>query len=124
MGSNKTFAIEAGDLVFIRYGQDDKYGICPNHRDFVANWGGLSKDGAEYLVSKNISVAGTDTLSIDALDNADFDAHKTLLGNDVYVIEVLVNLDKVPAVCFVEALPVKYKDGSGSPVRVLAYVPR
>lgn len=58
--------------------------------------------------------------SVDPVENP---AHYALLGNDVYVVETMKNLD-LPLFCFFMALPLKVKGGSGSPVRAVALVPR
>ena len=116
--------IQAGDMVFIRFGMDLKYGIAPNNQPFIQNWGGVGKAAAEYLVGKGVSIIGTDALSIDVYDNPTSEAHGVILNNEVYVIENLVNLDKLPPVVSIAALPLKFKDGSGSPIRVIAFVPK
>lgn len=116
--------IQAGDMVFVRFGMDLKYGIAPNNQPFIQNWGGVGKPAAEYLVGKGVSIIGTDALSIDVYDNAASEAHGVILNNEVYVIENLVNLEKLPPVVSIAALPLKFKDGSGSPVRVIAFVPK
>jgi kynurenine formamidase len=38
---------------------------------------------------------------------------------EVYIVENLKNLDKLPPFCFFMAFPLKVKDGSGSPVRAI-----
>ena len=40
------------------------------------------------------------------------------------MVENLKNLDWLPPFCLFLALPLKIKDGSGSPVRAVALVPR
>ncbi|MCI8398010.1 MAG: cyclase family protein [Oscillibacter sp.] len=120
----KHCAIQKGDMVFIRFGMDRKYALEPNDRAFVENWGGVDKGAAEYLVQKGVSIVGTDTLCIDAYNNADSDTHHAFLGSGIYVIENLMRLGELPPVVGIAALPLKFKDGSGSPIRVIAFVPR
>ena len=114
--------IQAQDMVFIRFGMDRKYALAPDHQDFIQRWGGVSPEAAQYLADKGISVVGTDALSIDIYGNPNSAAHQIFLGNEIYVIENLVNLDQLPSVVSVVALPLKLKGGSGAPVRVVALV--
>lgn len=44
-------------------------------------------------------------------------------GNEVYTVENLKNLDRLPPFCFFVAFPLKVKGGSRSPVRVVASCP-
>jgi kynurenine formamidase len=115
-------AIEAGDRVLIRYGWDLRWATGPEGRRFLDDWPGLSGEAAEYLVGKGVSLVGCDTLAIDAAVSTENPAHYALLGSEVYVVENLKNLDRLPPFCLFLALPLKIKGGSGSPVRAVALV--
>jgi kynurenine formamidase len=43
-----------------------------------------------------------------------------LLGNEVYVVENLKNLNRLPPFCLFVVLPLKIRGGSGSLVRAVA----
>ncbi len=116
--------IEAGDRVLIRYGWDRKWTTGPEGRRFLEDWPGLSGGTAEYLVDKGVSLVGCDTLAVDAMVSTENPAHYALLGNEVYIVENLKNLDRLPPFCVFLVLPLKIKGGSGSPVRAVALVPR
>lgn len=116
--------IREDDMVFVRFGMDRKYALEPNDRPFIENWGGVSKDAAAYLAEKKISIIGTDTLCIDAFDNKDNDAHHIFLEHGIYILENLMHLGELPYAVGVAALPLKFKGGSGSPTRVIAFVPK
>jgi kynurenine formamidase len=116
--------IEAGDRVLIRYGWDRRWAAGPEGRRFLEDWPGLSGEAAEYLVGKGVSLVGCDTLAIDATISKENPAHYALLGSEVYIVENLKNLDRLPPFCLFLALPLKIKRGSGSPVRAVALVPR
>jgi arylformamidase len=60
---------------------------------------------------------GCHTLAIDAAASSENPAHYALLGSEVYIIDNLKNLDRLPPFCLFLALPLKIKGGSGSPVR-------
>ncbi len=117
-------SIEAGDRVLIRYGWDSRWKTGPEGRRFLEDWPGLSGGAAEYLVGKGVSLVGCDTLAIDATVSVENPAHYALLSNEVYIVENLKNLDRLPTFCLFLALPLKIRGGSGSPVRAVALVPR
>jgi kynurenine formamidase len=87
---------------------------------------GFSPEAAEFLV-KNRSIAGIalDTPSIDAGKRTDFKVHQIICGANKLALENIANLDKLPAsgaALFV--IPMLIKDGTGSPARVFAVLPR
>lgn len=112
-----------GDIVLLRFGWEKLWGLRPNDQEFLRDWPGVGKDAAEYFVEKGVRVVGTDALAIDAFDAEKNPAHYTLLGNQVVIVENLRNLDKLPPFSIFVALPLKIKNGSGSPVRAIAFVP-
>ncbi len=116
--------IGAGDGVLIRYGWDRRWTTGPEGRRFLEDWPGLSGGAAEYLVKKGVSLVGCDTLAVDAAACTGNPAHHALLGNEVYIVENLNNLERLPSFCLFVALPLKIRGGSGSPVRAVALVPR
>jgi len=88
---------------------------------FFTNNPGLSKKAAEYLISKKINLVGIDSPSIDLGKDSSFTAHKILAQNNILIVENLVNLQKITVSEFdFVILPLKLKDGTGSPVRAVA----
>jgi kynurenine formamidase len=87
---------------------------------------GFSLAAAEYLYEKRGVVAvGLDTPSIDYGQSGDFIVHRYLYSRNVIGFENLANLDQLPATgAHVVALPMKIRDGSGGPLRIVALVPR
>ncbi|MDP8899813.1 MAG: cyclase family protein [Actinomycetota bacterium] len=116
--------IEPGDRVLFRYGWDERWATGPEGRRFLEDWPGLSGGAAEYLVGRGTALVGCDTLAVDAAGSVENPAHHALLGNEVYVVENLNNLNRLPPFCLFVALPLKIGGGSGSPVRAVALVPR
>ena len=116
--------IQERDRVLIRYGWDRRWGLGSAGMGFLEDWPGLGGDAAQYLVEKGVSLVGCDTLAIDAFGSEEHPAHYTLLGNEVYIVENLKNLDKLPSWSLFMAFPLKVKGGSGSPVRALALMHR
>jgi kynurenine formamidase len=88
---------------------------------FFTNNPGLSRSAAEYLISKKINLVGIDSPSIDLGKDSSFTAHKILAQNNVLIVENLVNLEKITSSEFdFVILPLKIKNGTGSPVRAIA----
>jgi kynurenine formamidase len=78
----------------------------------------LSADAARLLVEWGVVLVGVDTPSV---DREPFEAHVTLLNNDILIVENLTNLDAVDAELFTfAALPLKLGGRDGSPVRAVA----
>lgn len=113
-------AIEPGDAVLFHFGWDGRWG----RQDFLRDWPGLSPEAARYLVGRGVRMVGTDALSVDAFESADFAAHRTLLGGEVLIAENVNRVGELPAVSYLIAVPLPIAAGSGSPVRPIALVPR
>lgn len=114
--------IQAGDIVLFDVGYAKLWGLKPHSQQFLADWPGLSPEGAQYLVDRQVKAVGTDAISLDAFGQAASPSHGVLLNNQVMIIENLTNLDKIQDFCLFIALPLKIKGGSGSPVRAIALV--
>jgi len=86
---------------------------------------GFSKEAAEFLVKeRKIDGVGIDTPSIDHGPSRNFIAHQVLNGANLYALENVANLDKLPpAGATLIALPMKIKGGTGGPVRIIAVLP-
>ncbi|RNC87982.1 MAG: cyclase family protein [Winogradskyella sp.] len=85
---------------------------------------GLSPEAATWLVeNRSINAIGIDTPSIDYGQSEYFKSHVILLSENIPAFENITNLDQLPAKDFeVIALPMKIKDGSGAPLRIIAKV--
>jgi len=83
---------------------------------------GLSSEAAEWLVNNRyIHAIGIDTPSIDYGQSTLFQSHVSLMTRNIPAFENVTNLDKLPSRGFkVIALPMKIKDGSGGPLRIIA----
>jgi len=85
---------------------------------------GISPEAARLLASRRVSGVGIDTASIDYGQSKDFQVHRILYAQNIYGLENVANLDRVPPIgALVIALPMKIKGGSGGPVRVVAVLP-
>ncbi len=86
---------------------------------------GLHPEASLWLVqNRKISAVGLDTPSIDYGQSEFFKSHQTLFEHNIPAFENVANLDLLPSRgAFVIALPMKIKDGSGAPLRIVAFIP-
>ena len=110
--------IRADDIVVCYTGCSELWGDdSVNH-----NYTYLSQDAAIYLVSKKVRAVGVDFLSVEKFNTMEPIAHKTLLGNGIFIIESLSNALKqflgkrILMIC----MPIKLEGGDGAPARVVA----
>ncbi|MDR1977706.1 MAG: cyclase family protein [Synergistaceae bacterium] len=116
--------IRKGDIVMLRFGWDEKYGIKPEGADYLKDWPGLAEEGARYLAGKQVAAVGCDTLALDAFGLGANPCHHILLSKGIPILENIFNLSKLPVFSYVIGLPNKFKGGSGSPIRMVAFVRR
>ena len=83
---------------------------------------GLHPEAARWLVqNRPIKAIGLDTASIDYGQSTLFESHRILFERNIPAFENVANLDQLPVKGFtVIALPMKIKDGSGGPLRMVA----
>ena len=106
--------IEPDDIIILHTGWEDKVGVAEyfDYPDFDINLGTL-------LETYKLKGFGTDLPSIDH----NGDVHRDVLGRDLSIIESLINLKPLIGKRFYfSAVPLKFIDGDGSPVRAYAVV--
>lgn len=86
---------------------------------------GYSKEAAEFLVTqRKIDGIGIDTPSIDYGPSQDFIVHQIVNGANLYGLENIANLEKLPANgAILVSLPIKIRGGTGGPVRIIGILP-
>ncbi|MGA7611138.1 MAG: cyclase family protein, partial [Xanthobacteraceae bacterium] len=101
----------------------------PNRRQDGAHTPGPSPEAVKFLLDeRDMHGFGVESINIDAGQGRKFTppnpAHSLILGRGRYGLQCLCNLDQLPSTgAVVVAAPLKIKQGSGSPLRVLAIVP-
>ena len=91
---------------------------------------GPTPDGIRFLIDeRNIRGFGTETVGTDAGQGVHYTppypAHFFLHGAGKYGLQCLANLDQLPPTgAILMSAPLKIKNGTGSPLRVLAMVPQ
>lgn len=103
----------------VKYMGTDKRG---EHAVKELHFPGLSPEAAQWLVdNRNIHAIGIDTPSIDYGQSEYFKSHVILLSKNIPAFENVANVGQLPTKGFqIIALPMKIKDGTGSPLRIIA----
>lgn len=90
--------------------EDDEF-----HKDFTA----LTEEAAEFLAKREIDMVGIDYMSIESFYSEDGKVHNILLSNNIVIIEYLDLREIEVGEYEIIALPMRIKDGDGSPARVI-----
>jgi len=123
--------ISEGDIVLIRTGWSKHW---PNRKAYMGSdkpgdtaslsFPGIGAEAARVLASRKPAGVGIDTASLDHGPSKDFMTHRILNGANVYGLENVTNLDRLPAAgATLIALPMKIQEGTGGPVRIVAVLP-
>ncbi|MGL5346854.1 MAG: cyclase family protein [Peptostreptococcaceae bacterium] len=112
--------INKGDIVLMYTGHYDRNFGTPK---WQTEYSGLSYEAAKYLAECGAVNIGVDAPAIDHPDDLDFSGHLVCGEYDITNTENLCNLDKIVNSRFLYfGLPLKIKEGSGSPIRAIALV--
>lgn len=107
------------DFILINTGMDRFW----RKKEYTESFPVLTTESVEYLCQFSLKGIGTDTLSIDAVNNSDFNNHIMFLSRNIIIIENLKGLEKLVDKNFYFAcFPLKIEDGDGSPVRACAFL--
>jgi len=118
LGSRLEGVVKEDDIVICYTGCSESWG----DENMNSNFTYLTKDAAEYLVSKKVRAVGIDFLSVERFRSPDHVVHKTLLRNGIFIIESLSSAakkflgERVLLIC----LPLRLRDGDAAPSRVIA----
>jgi len=110
--------IKQGDMVVLNTGWYKKR--APNDT-WQKDYPYITGEAARWLVAKKIRGVGVDTVAVDMFGSPDFIAHHTLFRSDVYVVEELTNLERIPKDRFlISIMPLNIPGVDASPVRAVA----
>lgn len=113
--------IRPGDIVLLYTGHHNRnFGTDM----FQTDYSGLSYEAAKWLAEQGVVNIGVDAPAIDLTpDDNDFSAHLVCGEYHITNTENLCNLDKVVNKRFLYmGLPLKIREGTGSPIRAVALV--
>jgi len=123
--------IEPGTIVLIKTGWSKRWPDRTRYMGTSApgdvrnlHFPGISPDAAKLLVDRRVDGVGIDTAGLDYGKSTDFRTHRTLMAAGIYGLENVADLDRVPIVgATLIALPMKIRNGTGGPVRIVAILP-
>ena len=92
---------------------------------YALNEPGLSQEACALFAERQIRAIGSDTIACDTpvkdgYEYFSYGHHDSFLPNEIFIMEMLMNLEKLPRRCYFMAIPLKIKNGSGSPIRPFA----
>jgi len=122
--------IQADDIALFNFGWMARYWRTDRRWNWYArNSPGMDETVCHLLFDRKVKAVGTDTFAcevgaVNGVESAPYGHMRYWLPNQIFEIECLANLEKLPSRCFFLALPLKIKGGSGSPIRAVALVPR
>src|SRR5699024_11990154 len=73
-----------------------KNDICSIHDALPIYEKSFAKSAGEWLTERQVKMVGLDLPNIDVNDNMKREVHLEVLGNNIYIIENLVNLEQLP----------------------------
>jgi kynurenine formamidase len=117
------------DIILLDFGWDKYYYSKAKHSAHKTWWGknapGLGEEVCRYFSDVPIRAIGSDTVGCDApvvdgVFKTSFGHAKYFLPRHILIMEGLRNLGQIPKTGIFMALPLKIKQGSGSPIRPIA----
>jgi len=121
--------LQAGDAITIETGNwADNYSTTDREkkRRYSKEFIGLDAEAAGWLVDQGVETIGIDSLSVDHPSNFsewEFPVHSLAADEELVIVENMAHLDRVAGIRYTLcAMPLKIRDGTGSPVRPFAIV--
>ena len=114
----KNPAAEQADFLLFHTGWGKFWGKPEYFGDYPC----VTNQVVDFLIQTGKKGVGLDTISLDPIADANLTLHRQLLStNKTVIIENLNNLDKLPQGLFTFcALPLRYENADGSPIRAVA----
>ncbi|WP_283674748.1 cyclase family protein [Butyricicoccus sp. Marseille-Q5471] len=117
----------AGDIVLLNFGWQQYWTLDKTWKYYATNEPGLDEDAVKLFADRRVKAVGSDTIACDTpvqdgYEMKSFGHQNYWLPHEIFIMEMLHNLDQLPTRCYFAALPLKIKNGSGSPIRPTAIV--
>ena len=126
--------IQENSIVLIKTGYGN---LWPNREKYLGtaklgtealdelHFPGIHPEAANWLVNnRKIKAIGIDTQSIDYGKSKFFETHRILCESEIPFFENVAHLDQLPEIgSVIVGLPMKIKNGSGAPLRLIAFLP-
>ncbi len=110
--------IKHAEYILFHTGWDKYWGTS----DYFGEYPYITEEVAEYLIQNNKKGIGLDVIGLDPIRDENLTLHrKFLLKNNMVIIENLAHLGDVGNEIFTfVALPLKYENADGAPIRAIA----
>lgn len=120
-------AAKEGYIALLNFGWEKYWTTGADWKYYAMNEPGFDESAAKLLFERGVKAVGSDTI---ACDQAVIDGKALFsygheiywLPNKILMMESLINLDDLPFFSYFIALPLKIKNGSGSPIRPIALI--
>ena len=117
------------DIVLLNFGYFKYWTAGPEWLYYAKNEPGLDEDACKLFYDRKVRAVGSDTIACDTPVDDGYEHYSYghlnyWLPNEILIMEELMNLDKLPSECYFVATPLKIKNGTGSPIRPFALVPK
>ncbi|MDR2744810.1 MAG: cyclase family protein [Desulfovibrio sp.] len=110
--------IRQGDTVLFYTGMYDRY---YGKDEYMSEFPGMTRDATEFIIDSGCVNFGVDNPSPDMWYDKTYPCHSVCGERGVTHVENLCNLDKLVGKRFTYiGLPLKIRDGTGSPIRAVA----
>lgn len=120
---------QENDIVLLNYDWFRYWTLKGDWKFYAKNEPGLAEDAVKLFAQRKVRAVGSDTIACDTPVIAgeeleSYAHHMYWLPNHILIMEELKNLGELPVECYFVATPLKIKNGSGSPIRPFALVPK
>ena len=116
-----------GEIALVNFGWMDRYWSCDHAAHFYANnQPGMDEGAASLFRERGVRAVGADTIAceipiVDGRMGDDPGHGRHWLPNGILILECVARLAQLPRSCFVFAAPLPIQNGSGSPLRPVAF---
>lgn len=118
-----------GEIAILNFGWEQFWRTDRDWKFYATNEPGLGEDAVKLFADRKVRAVGCDTIACDTpvkdgYEMLSYGHYRHWLPNGILIIEELRNLKELPVRFYFVAAPLKIKNGSGSPIRPFALVPK
>lgn len=118
-----------GEIVLLDFGWEQYWRTDRDWKYYATNQPGLAEDATKLFAERKVKAVGSDTVACDTpvkdgYEMKSYGHQDHWLPNHIFIMEMLRNFSKLPRRCYFIATALKIKNGSGSPIRPVALVPK
>lgn len=120
-------AVKKGYIALLNFGWEKYWATGGKGKFYANNAPGFDESAAKFFSDRGVKAVGSDTVAcdqalVDGVASFSYGHEVYWLPNKILMMECLMNLDDLPSFSYFIALPLKIKQGSGSPIRPIALI--